>query len=146
MNATTNKIETFFVLSENSSTPIWMQLKMRFIYMITTGYYKPGDKLPSIRGLAESVGVNPNTISKVYENLEQDGYVETHQRLGVFVRNVPELHADVREAARMETVDYVARLSAFGLTLEDVEEVFASYMVESKQRRTDEFARLRDLK
>ena len=54
-----------FEINEKSSIPIWLQLKNRFIYLITSGYYKPGDQLPTVRGLAADVEVNYNTVSKV---------------------------------------------------------------------------------
>ena len=44
-----------FEINEKSSIPIWLQLKNRFIYLITSGYYKPGDQLPTVRGLAAAV-------------------------------------------------------------------------------------------
>ena len=53
-----------FELDENSSIPIWLQLKNRFIYLITSGYYLPGDQLPTVRGLAADVEVNYNTVSR----------------------------------------------------------------------------------
>ena len=74
-----------FELDEKSSIPIWLQLKNRFIYLITSGYYKPGDQLPTVRGLAADVEVNYNTVSKVYMSLEQDGYIQSKRRQGAFV-------------------------------------------------------------
>ena len=75
---------SLFELDENSSIPLWLQLKNRFIYLITSGYYKPDDKLPTVRGLAADIEVNYNTISKVYKSLEADGYIESKRRQGAF--------------------------------------------------------------
>ena len=44
-----------FEINEKSSIPIWLQLKNRFIYLITSGYYKPGDQLPTVRGLGYKI-------------------------------------------------------------------------------------------
>ena len=77
-----------FEINEKSSIPIWLQLKNRFIYLITSGYYKPGDQLPTVRGLAADVEVNYNTVSKVYMSLEQDGYIQSKRRQGAFVLDV----------------------------------------------------------
>lgn len=79
---------SLFELDENSSIPLWLQLKNRFIYLITSGYYKPDDKLPTVRGLAADIEVNYNTISKVYKSLEADGYIESKRRQGAFVCDV----------------------------------------------------------
>ena len=56
-----------FQLDDASSIPVWLQLKNRFIYLITSGFYLPGDQLPTVRGLAAEVEVNYNPVSKVYQ-------------------------------------------------------------------------------
>ena len=68
-------MEDAFEIDESSSTPIWLQLKNRIVYLITSGYYRPGDKLPTVRELAIQLGVNYNTIHKVYQDLETDGLI-----------------------------------------------------------------------
>ena len=77
-----------FQLDDASSIPVWLQLKNRFIYLITSGFYLPGDQLPTVRGLAAEVEVNYNTVSKVYQSLEEDGYIVSKRRLGAFVADV----------------------------------------------------------
>jgi len=77
-----------FQLDAASSIPVWLQLKNRFIYLITSGFYLPGDQLPTVRGLAAEVEVNYNTVSKVYQSLEEDGYIVSKRRLGAFVADV----------------------------------------------------------
>ena len=77
-----------FELDAASSIPVWLQLKNRFIYLITSGFYLPGDQLPTVRGLAAEVEVNYNTVSKVYQSLEEDGYIVSKRRLGAFVADV----------------------------------------------------------
>ena len=66
-----------FEIDESSGLPVWVQLRNRFVYLIKTGHYQPGDKLPSVRTLAAEAAINYNTVSKVYVNLESDGYVES---------------------------------------------------------------------
>ena len=77
-----------FELDAASSIPVWLQLKNRFIYLITSGFYLPGDQLPTVRGLAAEVEVNYNTVSKVYQSLEEDGYIQSKRRQGAFVLDV----------------------------------------------------------
>src|SRR5262245_21039041 len=52
---------------------------------IAQGLLAPGDRLPSVRGLAESALVNPNTVAKAYRDLEREGTVESRPGSGVFV-------------------------------------------------------------
>ena len=44
--------------------PLWVQLRQRIMHLISTGYFKPGDKLPTVRGLAQEVSINYNTVNK----------------------------------------------------------------------------------
>ena len=52
---------------------------------ITAGELAVGDKLPSVRGLAEQLAINPNTVSKAYAELIADGWLQGHAGMGVFV-------------------------------------------------------------
>ena len=45
-----------FEIDESSGLPVWVQLRNRFVYLIKTGHYQPGDQLPSVRTLAAAVG------------------------------------------------------------------------------------------
>ena len=54
-------------------------------YLITSGFYKPGDKLPTVRKYAADLRIAYNTVSKAYMGLERDGYVKTVRGSGVFV-------------------------------------------------------------
>ena len=64
-----------FEIDESSGLPVWVQLRNRFVYLIKTGHYQPGDQLPSVRTLAAEAAINYNTVSKVYMSLEQDGSI-----------------------------------------------------------------------
>lgn len=117
---------SLFELDENSSIPLWLQLKNRFIYLITSGYYKPDDKLPTVRGLAADIEVNYNTISKVYKSLEADGYIESKRRQGAFVCDVSDKPGvSISATAEIVTTEYVRRCRELGMTLEDIEAQFA---------------------
>ena len=125
-----------FELDENSSIPIWLQLKNRFIYLITSGYYKPGDQLPTVRGLAADVEVNYNTVSKVYMSLEQDGYIQSKRRQGAFVLDVSgKPGVSISTTAEIVTQEYLKRCFELGMSLEDIEEQFARGVREAKERR-----------
>ena len=108
-----------FELDAASSIPVWLQLKNRFIYLITSGFYLPGDQLPTVRGLAAEVEVNYNTVSKVYQSLEEDGYIVSKRRLGAFVADVsdkPGVSAEV--TAEIVTAEYLQRCQELGMSLE----------------------------
>ena len=72
-----------FDIDLQSRTPIYEQLYRRVTELVVKRQLMPGDKLPSVRELAKSLGVNPNTVSKAFQNLERDGvpFVRTPWRI-----------------------------------------------------------------
>jgi GntR family transcriptional regulator len=68
-----------------SGVPIYVQVKEQIRHLIETGAITPGDQLPSVRGLAEMLVMNPNTVKKVYGELEAEGVLEVRHGLGAFV-------------------------------------------------------------
>ena len=74
-SVTTNTETVQITIDENSGSPIWLQLRNRLIYLITSGSYAVGDKLPTMREMAVELGINYNTVSKVYQDIERDGYI-----------------------------------------------------------------------
>lgn len=65
--------------------PIYVQLKEQIKHVIETGALSPGDQLPGIRSLAEALVINPNTVIKVYRELEIEGVLDIRHGLGAFV-------------------------------------------------------------
>ncbi len=75
-----------FRIHPGSGVPIYLQLVQQVTHAIETGALRAGDQLPPIRGLAEEVVTNPNTVAKAYRELEYRGVIELRQGLGAFVR------------------------------------------------------------
>ena len=65
--------------------PIGRQIVDAVRMKIATGELAPGDQLPSVRGLAQQLGINPNTVAKAYAELTAEGWLESRQGLGLFV-------------------------------------------------------------
>ena len=74
-----------FLINLQGKESIYEQIKSQIEKFITNGILKPGDKLPSVRSLAEDLGINPNTVMKAYQELERNGYIYTVTKKGVFV-------------------------------------------------------------
>ncbi len=131
-----NTNAVLFEIDEKSSIPIWLQLKNRFIYLITSGYYMPGDQLPTVRGLAADVEINYNTVSKVYMSLEQDGYIQSKRRQGAFVCDVSDKPGvSIASTAEIVTVEYLKRCFELGMSVEDIEEQFNACLENEKAKR-----------
>jgi DNA-binding transcriptional regulator YhcF (GntR family) len=65
--------------------PIYVQIMNTIKQNLVTGNLKPGDKLTSVRELAEKLSVNPNTVQRAYQELEREGVSETRRGMGSFV-------------------------------------------------------------
>jgi len=70
----------------SAGTPIYVQLMQQIKYEIESGTLNPGDQLPSIRNVAKDLFINPNTVVKVYKELEHEGIIELQQGKGAFVK------------------------------------------------------------
>ena len=69
----------------NDNLPIYRQLRDRVVAMILDGVLKEGDPLPSVRNVAAEYRVNPLTVLKGYQQLVDEGLVETRRGLGMFI-------------------------------------------------------------
>jgi GntR family transcriptional regulator len=74
-----------FKIDPSSAVPISEQIAERVRLSIASGRLVPGDRLESVRGLARELLVNPNTVAKVYRDLEREGVLDTRPGSGVFV-------------------------------------------------------------
>ncbi len=129
-------MKSLFELDDKSSIPIWLQLKNRFVYLIQSGYYLPGDQLPTVRGLAAEIEINYNTVSKVYKSLEEDGYIASKHRQGAFVCDVSDKPGvSVASTAEIVTTEYINRCLELGMTFEEIEERFLSSLKDAKLKR-----------
>ena len=69
----------------SSDVPLYMQLRNQIVIGIAEGKLVPGEKLPTIRALADESGINMMTVSKAYQLLKQEGYIETDRRSGASI-------------------------------------------------------------
>lgn len=70
----------------NNNNSIYINIFNQYKKYIELGVYKQGDKLPSVRMLAEELGINPNTVQRAYQLLEDNQYIETILKKGVYVK------------------------------------------------------------
>ena len=72
-------------LDFNSDEALYIQLRNQIILGIATTRLKEGDALPSVRQLAETIGINMHTVNKAYTVLKQEGYVKVDRRRGAVI-------------------------------------------------------------
>ncbi|MET3769156.1 DNA-binding transcriptional regulator YhcF (GntR family) [Marisediminicola sp. UYEF4] len=68
-----------------SSMPPFEQIRVQIIQAVRAGTLVPGAKLPTVRGLADELGIAPNTVARSYRELERDEVIETRGRRGTFI-------------------------------------------------------------
>jgi GntR family transcriptional regulator len=68
--------------------PLYEQIKEKIKYLIISGVVKPDDKIPSVRELAQTLTINPNTIQKAYKDLEAEGSIYSVKGKGNFIASL----------------------------------------------------------
>lgn len=81
-------------LDYRDARPIYAQIVEQFKRQIEAGVLRSGEKLPSVRELAGSLAINPNTIQRAYRELEQQGWIVSVSGKGSFVSHVPAQEQD----------------------------------------------------
>ena len=95
-----------FRIDPSSRLPIWRQLGRQLREAVARGRLAPDERLPSVRELSRTLVVNPNTIARMYTELEREGVLNTRPGLGVFVaRPKAELTKRVRKERLQEMLD-----------------------------------------
>ena len=123
-----------FEVDTTSDVPLWVQLRQRLIYLIKSGYFTPGDQLPTVRGLASDISINYNTVNKAYLSLVSDGYLESTRGRGVFVRDL-DAEMDEEYTTEIERLmdDCVMACRDLGLSLDDIEKCMAKKIKQIKK-------------
>lgn len=107
-----------FDVEAKSDLPLWVRLRDRLAYLINTGYYNPGDKLPTVRKLAASLRISYNTVSKAYVALEREGYIVTTQGRGTFVSKLNSETCEQEADSMVE--DFVEACLEKGMSFDDI--------------------------
>lgn len=108
-------------IDERSTVPIWLQLRNRLIYLISSGRYKAGDKLPTVRELAISLKINYNTVNKVYLSLIHDGYIVSFRGKGTFVDDISKSRNETQGSPADSVIDLmIDRCLEIGVPLDDI--------------------------
>lgn len=72
-------------LDFSGETPIYQQIRNQIVLGIASGALRPGERLPTIRALADEIGINMMTVNKAYQLLKQEGYIQADRRSGAVV-------------------------------------------------------------
>ena len=85
--------------------PIYAQLIEQIKLRIISGFYRPGERLPSVRDMAAEAAVNPNTMQRALSELERDGLLYTQRTSGRFITEDTGLIEAAKKALAQEQID-----------------------------------------
>lgn len=106
-------------LDMNSSTPIYVQLRNQIVMGIGRGELKLGESLPTVRQLAQDIGVNTMTVNKAYQILKTEGYIKIDRRHGAIVSDNIDMDIVFREKLENELELLLAEADINGMDKND---------------------------
>jgi GntR family transcriptional regulator len=109
----------FFSVDPHGGVPLYAQLTEQIKRAIAVGALTAGERLPTVKGLAHDLKLNPNTVARVYRELERDGVIDTTPGRGTFVREngvVGETRRAATETASRAVDDAVREARSLGVT------------------------------
>ena len=114
----------------SSDIPIYLQLRNQIVIGISSGQLQAGEKLPTVRALAEESGINAMTVSKAYNLLKQEGYIITDRRKGAIIAQTdkaPQVKEETIHALRL----HLSELRLAGMTKEQIVELMETLYKEA---------------
>ena len=113
----------------NSEEALYLQLRNQIIMGIATMELREGDSLPSVRQLAETIGINMHTVNKAYTVLKQEGFVKVDRRRGAVIAvNLDKMKA--LEELKQERLVVLARSSCKGISRQEVHALIDELYIE----------------
>ena len=106
----------------NSDEALYLQLRNQIIMGIATAQFHEGDSLPSVRQLADSIGINMHTVNKAYTVLKQEGYVKVDRRRGAVIA-IDEDKASTLEELKRGLQVILAKGSCKNIIKEEIHEL-----------------------
>lgn len=111
----------------NNSEPIYMQIVNLIKRAVASGELYPDDKLPSVREMSVSLGVNPNTLQRAYGELERLGITYTKRGMGSFIRGSDNSKTDMQqEMGRELALKFLQDMREIGLSRDEAFEIINS--------------------
>lgn len=109
----------FIEIDFNSDEAIYLQIRNQIILGIAMDQFREGESLPSVRSLADNIGINMHTVNKAYTVLKQEGYVKVDRRKGAVIA-VDADKAITMEQVRREMQVILAKSSCKNISREEI--------------------------
>lgn len=86
-----------FNINYKSQRPLYEQIIEQTVMFMVEGILKTGDQMPSVREMASTLGINPNTVQKAYGELERRGFTQTVVGKGTFISSIDDITEDLQQ-------------------------------------------------
>ncbi|MDW7651853.1 MAG: GntR family transcriptional regulator [Bacillota bacterium] len=125
----------WYHVDPHSGIPIYIQLIEQIKKAVASGQLNPGEQLPSVRELALQLTINPNTVSKAYQELERQGTIQSARGLGTFVAKRNQEFGGQQEAALEKALETLM-VEAYQLAVDEetLREKFSEKLAAWKDR------------
>ena len=121
------------IISNSSSVPIYEQIKIAIINQIMTNELVEEESLPSIRNLAQDIKISVMTIKKAYDELEEEGYIQSIQGKGTFV--APKNNELAKENAQKEIEEHLSKAieiaNRYNVSKRDIQDIIDIFYKEN---------------
>ena len=124
-------------LNPSSGIPLYLQLIEQIKHAMETEAIRPGDQLPSVRKMAEELVINPNTVARVYRELERDGVIEVRHGAGAYVRDSVVGRTKLMRKAQGVVEAAVDRLESMELTEDEVRRLVENELAQRRSGKSD---------
>lgn len=105
----------------NNSLPIYQQIMSEIQLRIIRGTYCPGEKLPSVREMAEEASVNPNTMQKAFVELERIGLVYSKRTIGRFITEDEEMIKSMQDnLIKQKVLVFIEDMNSIGIINDEI--------------------------
>ena len=110
-------------INEMSEIPIYQQIRNQIVQGISDGRLSPGEQLPTVRGLAEEIGINSMTVNKAYSLLKQEGYIFADRRSGARVLKEFAVTKELSEKSKELLQQIISEAKVSGMTKKEFFEI-----------------------
>lgn len=125
-----------FEISTGGTVPIFRQIVDQVRSAVASGKLAVGDRLPSVRALAERLVINPNTAAKAYNDLMRDGVIESRHGLGVFVARRRSIYTKAERTRRLAVAldAFVSEALVLDFAPEEIEQALRARLEKTNGR------------
>ena len=123
----------------NQREPVYLQVVRHFKEKVASGELQPGDEMPSRRELANTLGINPNTVQRAFKRMEEENLLYTEGNMPSRVTEDQSILGQVRSELMLDAVEnFIAAVMPIGVTLKEIQDkVEEQYLLEASQNGGD---------